>query len=142
MSRSGSYGQSFAMKKLSEGKTEEALLEADKAVAAEPDDPEALLDRAEIKLSLRRWEEGLADVKHARELDQKDHMLDDDAADDLTFSSLVDWGKELAVSDKAAAQRILDRYTELFPDGTHKADLDTWKRRFGGEERTSWTKTR
>ena len=141
MSRAAGYGQSFAIKKLTDGKPEEALVEADKAVASEPEDPDTMLDRAEIHFALRHWEEGLADVRRARELDVKAQILDDDSADDLTFSSLVEWGKELLAKDNTAAQEVLKRYAEIFPEGSHLGDVDTWHRRFGGEARTSWTKT-
>ena len=40
------YGQSFAMKHLNEGRYDEALRETDKAMALDPEDPEPVLERA------------------------------------------------------------------------------------------------
>jgi tetratricopeptide (TPR) repeat protein len=142
MSRTGSYGQSFVMKLLSQDKLDEALAEAERAVTQDPEDPEVMFDRAQVHLALEHWEAGVADVEHALELDRTAHILDDSELDDALFSALVAWGRQVAESDRPRALTILERYLGLFPKGGHHKDYEEWKRRLGGEQRTSWTRTR
>lgn len=142
MSSTGSYGQTFAMKLLSLDKLDEALTEAERAVALEPEDPEAMFDRAQVHLALDRWEAGVVDIERALELDQTARILDDSLLDDALFSALVAWGRNVAETDRPRALAILERYLAVFPKGGHQKDYEEWKRRLSGEQRTSWTRTR
>lgn len=144
MSRTGSYGQSFAMKLLSQDKLDEALTEADRAVGLDSADPEAMFDRAQVHLALERWEAGVADIERALDLDRTARILDDSMVDDALFSALVAWGRKVAETDRPRALATLERYLAIFPPprGGHQKDYEEWKRRLGGEQRTSWTRTR
>jgi tetratricopeptide (TPR) repeat protein len=66
----GSYGQSFALKHLAAGRLEDALAEADRAIARDPDDPEPVLDRAQVLHAAGRFDEAAAAVLRAMELDR------------------------------------------------------------------------
>jgi tetratricopeptide (TPR) repeat protein len=139
MTRAGAYGQSFALKHLHEGRPAEALVEAEKAMAALPDDPEPVLDRAQVHLAERRWEAAFADVVRALELDKVALVLDDSVVDDTVFSTLVGWASEIAGRDAAAAVKLIERYAPLQPSGTHHDEATTWKNRFQGRVET-WVK--
>ena len=144
MSGTGSYGQSFAMKLLSHDKLDEALIEAERAITLDPEDPEAMFDRAQVHLALEHWEAGVADVERALDLDRTARVLDDSMVDDALFSALVAWGRQVVETDRPRALAILDRYQAIFPRprGGHQKDYEEWKRRLSGEQRTSWTRTR
>ena len=145
MSNSTGYGQSFTKKLLDQGKLDEALAEADRAVARDADDPEPVFDRAQVWFAMERWEDGIADVQRALQLDEEAQVLEDSLVDDLVFSSLLAWAKQTAEKGKdvGAATAILDRYATIFPRGSHVADAGEWKRRLRGElVTTSWTKQR
>ena len=139
MTRAGAYGQSFALKHLHEGRPAEALVEAEKAVAALPKDPEPLLDRAQIHLAERRWEAAFGDVVAAQELDKVALVLDDSVVDDTLFSTLVGWASEIAPREPATAIKLVERYGPMMPDGVHHDEATTWVQRFGGKVET-WVK--
>lgn len=139
MSRAGAYGQSFAQKCLAEGRIEEALAEAERQVAADPRDPEPLLDRARILDALGHHEEAVADLRRAIELDRSAQILDDSVVDDTLFSALVAWGRKVATAEPERAVEILHEYGRLMPGGCHRAEAEAWTRRFRGE-RTLWIK--
>lgn len=137
----GSYGQSFAAKHLAEGRVEQALDEADKAIAREPDDPEPVLDRAQILAALGRYEEAVAAVVRCLELDRVARVIDDAFVDDTLFSTLVSWGQRLADSDREQAVAVLRRYLDIFPAGSHISEVATWEQRLRGHRET-WAKAR
>jgi tetratricopeptide (TPR) repeat protein len=140
MSRAGSYGRSFAMEKLGEGKIDEAMAAVDKAMQSDASDPEPFLDRAEIHLQAKRWAEALDDVTRAMELDAKAAVLDDASLDDTLFSILCGWAQEKAErGDAAGAIALVDRYAGLAKDGSHHDDAERWKKRFSGKVET-WVK--
>ena len=139
MTRAGAYGQSFALKHLSDGRYDEALAEADKQIAADPKDPEPVLDRAQILMALERFEDTVAEVERALELDRAAEVLDDSVVDDTLFSTLVAWGRTVADSDPKRAAALFDIYKKLVPQGVHKGEAAEWARRFQGERRM-WVK--
>jgi tetratricopeptide (TPR) repeat protein len=143
MSNSTGYGQSFAKKLFDQGKYEEALAEADKAIALDGDDPEPVFDRAQVLFALERWDDGIGDVRRALELDQSAQVLDDFVVDDVLFSSILAWAKKVGDKDRETGVKILGRYAEVLPRGAHMADVTEWTRRLRGElVTTSWTKQR
>jgi tetratricopeptide (TPR) repeat protein len=143
MTRAGAYGQSFALEHLSRGRTEEALAEAERAIAQDGADPEPVLDRAQILLALGRHEAAVADLERAVQLDRAALVLDDSVVDDTLFSALVRWASALAEAGQgAAAVAVIERYAALAPDSaTHHDEATSWIRRFRGEADT-WSKPR
>ncbi len=143
MTRAGAYGQSFALEHLSRGRHDEAMAEADKAAAADPADPEPILDRAQILLSLGRHEDAVAEIERAVELDKKALVLDDSVVDDTLFSALVRWASARAEAGaNDAAVGIVEKYAALAPDSaTHHDEAAGWMRRFRGEG-GAWAKPR
>jgi tetratricopeptide (TPR) repeat protein len=140
VTRAGAYGQSFALEHLSRGRHDEALAEADKAAAADPADPEPVLDRAQIFLSLGQHEQAVAEIERAIQLDRKAMVLDDSVVDDTLFSALVRWASALGPGPQAVA--LIERYESLAPDAaTHHDEASNWIRRFKGDTDT-WVKPR
>lgn len=141
MSSASSYGRSFAMQHLAQGHPEKALAEAEKAIARDTDDPEPVLDRAQVLAALGRFPEAVADLEKCRELDLVARIVDDALLDDTLFSTLVSWGQALAETDQEAAVALLARYAALCPGGSHRGEVDTWAARFRGRRET-WAKAR
>jgi tetratricopeptide (TPR) repeat protein len=148
MSRAGAYGQSFALEHLSRGRHDEAMTEAQRAAAADPADPEPVLDVAQILLALGRHEAAVAEVERAVALDKKAMVLDDSVVDDTLFSALVRWASERATAAGAGergaeeAVAIIERYAVLAPDSaSHHDEAAGWIRRFRGEGGV-WVKPR
>jgi hypothetical protein len=139
MTRAGAYGQSFALKHLHEGRPADALVEAEKAIAATPADPEPVMDRAQVHLAERRWQAALTDVERAMELDKVALVLDDSVVDDTLFSTLVGWASELVAREPATAIKLVERYGPMMPDGVHHDEATGWVRRFQGQVDT-WVK--
>jgi tetratricopeptide (TPR) repeat protein len=131
MTRAGAYGQSFALEHLSRGRHAEAMAEAERAAAADPSDPEPILDKAQILLALGKHGEAVAEIEHAVALDKKAMVLDDSVVDDTLFSSLVGWASAVGGADAVA---ILEKYALLAPDSaSHHDEAASWMRRFRGE---------
>ena len=145
MSRAGAYGQSFALEHLSRGRHDEAMTEAQRAAAADPADPEPVLDVAQILLALGRHEAAVVEIERAVALDRKAMVLDDSVVDDTLFSALVRWASERATAGAAGEKEavgIIERYAVLAPDSaTHHDEAAGWIRRFRGEGGT-WVKPR
>lgn len=136
MTRAGAYGQSFALMHLTEGRAAEALAAAESAIAADPLDPEPVLDRAQIHLAEKRWSDAVADVERAVALDREAMVLDDSVVDDTAFSALVGWAQGLAgAGDTPRAIAVIERYEAIVPDvaATHHDEAATWIRRFKGD---------
>jgi tetratricopeptide (TPR) repeat protein len=135
MTRAGAYGQSFALEHLSRGRHDEAMAEAKRAAAADPADPEPVLDLAQILLALGQNQPAVAEVERAVALDRKAMVLDDSVVDDTLFSALVRWASERAEAGGGAeAVGIIEKYAVLAPDSaTHHDEAASWIRRFRGE---------
>jgi predicted Zn-dependent protease len=141
MSRTASYGQSFAQKFLAEGKLEDALREADKAIELDPSDPEPVLERAQILLAMNRHQEVVTAIQRTIELDAVARIVDDMTVDDTLFSALVAWAQDLAPSDATQAVAVMARYRTIFPKGIHQPEAEEWTRRFRGHVET-WVKAK
>jgi tetratricopeptide (TPR) repeat protein len=135
----GSYGQSFALKHLAAGRLEDALAEADRAIARDPDDPEPVLDRAQVLHAAGRFDEAAAAVLRAMELDRAARVLDDMIVDDTLWGALLEQARAAADPDQACA--TLRRYLDVLPEGAHAGELEVWEGRFRGKVET-WTKRR
>ncbi len=135
------YGQSFAQKQLSLGNLDEALALATRAIEHEPEDPEPVLDRAQVYQALSRWEEAVADIRRCLELDRVARVVDDALVDDTLFSTLIGWGTELAKADAERAVAVLAQYQAIMPSGGHHDEVPGWVNRFRGKHET-WVKDR
>jgi Flp pilus assembly protein TadD len=132
------YGRSFASKLIQDGKYEQAITEATKAIALEDDNPEHYADRAAACVQLGRDLEAVGDFKKALELDQVTNILETDLIDDDMFSALLAAAR--AESDKEKGCALLASYRETLPKGRHLADVDTWTKRLRGQLQTNWSK--
>jgi tetratricopeptide (TPR) repeat protein len=134
------YGQTFAARQLALGNFEQALALADQAIAADPADPEPVLDRAQALAQLGRHEEAVQAIQRCLELDQVARVIDDALLDDTLFSLLVDWGTRTAkAGDVDGAVAVIERYRAILPDGGHRNEVATWVDRFRGK-REMWVK--
>ncbi len=132
------YGRSFASKLIQDGKYEQAIAEAAKAIALEDDNPEHYVDRAMACVQLGREADAVGDFKKALELDQVTNILETDLIDDELFSALLAAAR--AQSDVEAGCTLLASYRATLPKGRHLADVDTWSQRLRGQLPTDWSK--
>jgi tetratricopeptide (TPR) repeat protein len=131
-----SYGISFAQKLLDEEKYEEAAIEAEKAIALDPDDPEPHFERATALANLDRYAEATTHYEKALALDETARVLTTDFVDDAYFSALLG-----AARQESAPQR-LDHYRQILPRGRHLKDAEDWKKRLRGELPSEFVKER
>lgn len=136
------YGVTFAQKLLQHGDYEQAIAEADKHAAREPESPEPYHDRARALSALGRYEEAVAAYARALELDQVEQILPDSEVDDGLFSTVVAWGQALAGQGEAAQLQALSHYGRLLPAGSHGSDAEEWAQRFRGLLKTTFVKPR
>jgi tetratricopeptide (TPR) repeat protein len=136
------YGRSFSQKLLQDGKYDEALAAAAQAIAAEPDNPEHFVDRAQALVLLEREIEAVPDFRRALELDEAAQILESDLVDDAFFSALLAAARAEAPRSLDAAVALLASYRTTLPAGRHVGDADTWTRRLKGELRVEWVKQR
>ncbi len=136
------YGISKAAQHNQAGDFAAAIAAAEAAIAADPGDPEPLVERAFALAQLLRWEEAVADLERARALDAEAQVLDDDALDDAYFSALLGAAKELAARDVEAGVRRLARYREVLPSGAHAREVGEWQKRLRGELPREFVKRR
>ena len=94
----GRYGMSFASELNEEGRHDEAVAEATKAIDAGDVTAEPLIDRATAYDLLERHAEAVADFERAIEVNNVAQTVDADMLDDAYFSALVSAGKEAAVA--------------------------------------------
>jgi tetratricopeptide (TPR) repeat protein len=116
------YGITFSKKLCDEGRYDEAIREADKAIARDEEDPQAVYDRAAALYCLARFEEATADFARAIALEAEANIMDEGVLDDDLFECLRKW----AEAEPARCRAILGRYLELMPAGAHKADVTKW----------------
>ncbi len=127
------YGGTFAHKLFEQGKFEEAVAEATRAIERDSEDPEPFVDRASALASLGRHAEAAHDLEAALVLDQEEQMLETDFVDDALFSALL--GDARAMSDVGHAVTRLHHYRAVLPTGKHSSDVEVWSRRLRGEGR-------
>jgi hypothetical protein len=140
MGMSGQYGRSFASKLIQDGKYEQAIAEATKAIGAEDDNPEHFVDRATACVQLDRNAEAADDFVRALELDETAGILETDMVDDAYFSSLLAAARADASVDDGC--RRLAGYLDALPRGRHVKDVTDWQRRLRGELKSEFVKTR
>jgi tetratricopeptide (TPR) repeat protein len=134
-----SYGISFAQKLLDEGKYEQAVAAATKAMELEPEDPEPLFERAQAYANLDRYVEAAADYERALKLDEEAQVLQTDFVDDAYFSALLGAARKEPVAEGV---KRLERYAQVFPAGRHLADVRDWQKRLRGELPSQFVKER
>jgi tetratricopeptide (TPR) repeat protein len=139
MGMSGQYGRSFASKLIEDGKYAEAIAEADRAIAAEDDNPEHFVDRATALVQLTRDPEAVPDFVRALALDEQAQVLETDLIDDAYFSALLAAAR---AGDVEAGCRMLAGYKDVLPKGRHLADAESWTRRLRGELKSEFVKVR
>jgi tetratricopeptide (TPR) repeat protein len=139
MSIAGQYGRSFASKMIEDGKYEEAIEAASKAIAGEDDNPEHYVDRATALVQLGRDAEAVPDFVKALALDEQAQVLETDLIDDAYFSALLAAARSI---DTAAGCRMLSEYRGVLPRGRHLTDAETWTRRLRGELKSEFVKVR
>jgi tetratricopeptide (TPR) repeat protein len=139
MALSGQYGRSFANKLIQDGKYDEAIESASKAITLEDDNPEHYADRAAAFVLLGRDAEAVTDFVRALELDEAAQVLETDLIDDAYFSALLAVAR---TQDVAAGCRTLAGYAAVLPKGRHLADADSWARRLRGELKSEFVKVR
>jgi len=125
----GRYGMSFAAKLIQEGKYEEAIAEATRAVARDDEDPSPLVERAGALAWLERYAEAVTDLEAALALDETAGVLEVDVVDDAYFSALLGAAKLEARTSLDAAERTLARYGTILPNGRHLAEAAAWPER-------------
>jgi tetratricopeptide (TPR) repeat protein len=116
------YGITFSKKLCDQGHYEEAIVEAEKAMARDDEDPQPVYDRGAALYCLGRFEEAVRDFARAIALDAQQSLMDDGVLDDDLFESLRKW----AEAEPARCRQILGRYVELMPGGVHKSDVLKW----------------
>jgi tetratricopeptide (TPR) repeat protein len=119
------YGALASSQLVTEGRFEEAVMQAGREIAALPEEPEAYFNRAQALTALGRLEDAVDDYETALRLDASASSLDPAAVDDELFSVL----RTIAVAHKdrpAEALDALERYRRALPQGRHVCDLQTW----------------
>jgi len=129
------YGQLRSSALCSAGKFEEAMVAAEREMAAEPQDPEPVFNRGQALAGLERFGEAAADYERALALDAGETAFDRETADDELFFALRSEAVRLA--DAAPLQR----YLALLPAGRHVEDVRKWKDKLAGVE-TVWVRER
>jgi tetratricopeptide (TPR) repeat protein len=124
---------SFASELNEEGRHDDAIAEATKAIDAGDATPEPLIDRATAYDLLERHAEAVADFERAIEANQAALSVDANMLDDAYFSALVAAGKKEAETSKDAAAAGVGRYARLLPKGRHVKDAAEWQKRLRGE---------
>jgi tetratricopeptide (TPR) repeat protein len=124
---------SFASELNEEGRHDEAVAEATKAIDAGDVTAEPLIDRATAYDLLERHAEAVADFERAIEVNNVAQTVDADMLDDAYFSALVSAGKEAAETSKEAAAAGIGRYLRVLPSGRHVKDAQQWQARLRGE---------
>jgi tetratricopeptide (TPR) repeat protein len=142
MGMSGQYGRSFSSKLIQDGKYEEAILAAGKAIAQEDDEPEHYVDRATALVLLERNVEAVEDFVRALQLDASANILESDLIDDAYFSALLATARQEAGSDLEAGCKRLTTYLEVLPEGRHVEDVRTWTLRLRGQLKSEFVKVR
>jgi tetratricopeptide (TPR) repeat protein len=116
------YGITFSKKLCDQGKYQEALAEAEKAMAFDPEDPQPVYDRAAAEYCLGSYADATRDFARAIQLESVANLMDEGVLDDDLFECLRKW----AESEPTRARSILARYAELMPEGSHQLDVGKW----------------
>ena len=125
------YGRSLAANLIQQGKYDEAIAEATRAITQSEVDVIAWFDRACARTALGQHVEAVADIEAAVKHDDGLDELDLDVVDDAYFTALLSVAR--AMPTGAAGASYLVRYRELFPTGAHLGDVVEWQARLRGE---------
>jgi tetratricopeptide (TPR) repeat protein len=118
------YGITFSKKLCDQGRYDEAVREAEKAMAQDDEDPQAVYDRAAALYCLGRYEDAVRDFARAIQLEAAAGVMEEGVLDDDLFECLRKW----AESSPRTARDILTRYSQLMPSGNHLPDVGKWIR--------------
>jgi tetratricopeptide (TPR) repeat protein len=118
------YGITFSKKLCDQGRYDEAVREAEKAMAQNDEDPQAVYDRGAALYCLGRYEDAVRDFARAIELEAAADVMEEGVLDDDLFECLRKW----AESQPKGARDILARYAQLMPSGNHLPDVGKWIR--------------
>ncbi len=129
----GRYGMSFAKKHIEQGDYEEAIAAATEEIEGGNAAAEPLFDRATAYELCERYAEAVADFERAIEKNRAEKELDPFVLDDAYFSAALAAAREEAKTDAKQALARLDRYREVWPDGSHVAESRDWQKRLRGE---------
>jgi len=127
------YGALASTELLSACNFEEAVLQASREIAAQPEEPEAWFNRGQALAGLGRFAEAAADHEKALSLDASASGLDPEAADDELFFAL----RNVALGQKdrpEEARATLERYRQVLPNGRHLDDIQKWVNHVNGVE--------
>ncbi len=132
------YGALLSTKLVGEGKYEAAIAQATRELGLQPDEPEAVFNRAQAKVALGQLPEAIADFELALSMDCSGSNLDPSAVDDELFDAL----RNLAVAqkdDRDTALATLQRYVATLPAGRHVDDIAKWTDHIRGVQ-TVWVR--
>ncbi|HXU81816.1 MAG TPA: tetratricopeptide repeat protein [Polyangia bacterium] len=127
------YGALASTELVAECKFDDAIAQASREIAAQPDEPEAWFNRGQALTGLGRFAEAAADYEKALALDASASGLDPEAADDELFFAL----RNIALSQKDRPEEAiatLERYRRVLPEGRHIGDIKTWEDHIKGVE--------
>lgn len=129
----GRYGMSFAKKHIEQGDYEEAIAAATEEIDGGNASAEPLFDRATAYELCERYAEAVADFERAIERNRAEKELDPFVLDDAYFSATLAAAQAEAKTNLMQALARLDRYRDLWPEGSHVAESRDWQKRLRGE---------
>ena len=129
----GRYGMSFAKKHIEQGDYEEAIAAATEEIEGGNTGAEPLFDRATAYELCERYAEAVSDFELAIEKNRAEKELDPFVLDDAYFSASLAAARAEAKADLQQALARLERYRQLWPEGSHVAESRDWQRRLRGE---------
>ncbi len=127
------YGRSFAEKLIADGRFEEAIAAADRAIALDEEDEGAWSERGQALYYLHRYAESVEALRRALALNQAGGVLHDDQLDDALYESVRAYAMTHHEAGQAAlAASTLGEYERLLPRGRHVRDQQKWLDLFAG----------
>ncbi len=127
------YGRSFAEKLIGDGRFEEAIGAADRALALDQDDEGAWHERGQALYYLHRYVESIEAFRRALARNQAGGVLDDDQLDDALYEAMRAHAMTLhEAGDGGRAADALGEYQRLLPRGRHVRDQQKWLDLFAG----------
>jgi len=124
---------SFAKRHIEQGEYEEAIAAATEEIEGGNTAAEPLFDRATAYELCERYAEAVADFERAIEKNRAEKELDPFVLDDAYFSAVLAAARAEASTDLQNALARLDRYREVWPEGSHVAESRDWQKRLRGE---------
>lgn len=127
------YGRSFADKLIADGRFDDAIAAADRAIALDGDDEGAWSERGQALYYQHRYAESVESFRRALALNQDGGVLDDDLLDDALYESVR--AHAMAMHEAGESARAIDalgEYQRLLPAGRHVRDQQKWLDLFAG----------